>query len=506
MKRRIKLLSFCLLSAIVINRYENDYKISSQSFERHMEIEKNRLTLDEIEKRYYDFFDNYKVKYNFSKGLASSKDVEKLDELAASKQECDFQFIGSNDDFVAKIIDNTNKYIEEHPSSKYINALDSDDVTYKPMTLNLKNTLRNEISLIQANKLSSNSNEDLCKLSDLVVLLYTEPIDNALYGDYVNKDNKITIYLDNVININYSSIDFFTQISEIFLHEINHARQHICKDREEKEELAFNKYITSIVESSAESAIYNENNSIYYSDMLGNENIYFLERCFEDELQLLTLTDEDTNLNDYYASIFDSDIDAFLDYFNIKTEKDKKAFLNILREKDAIFLRNSIAKSIAFNDELTVKEASDIIGYGYKVEIMRLALRNVIATNMEREEKFTPLKLSLYGNLIFNMACQGTVTESGKQDERFIEQVNIFRKIYESYISDTCDISKELAADYMELFVDSDSDEYSSIKETFGINDKFSQDVSFLNQNNDTSHSYKQIAKTKTLQFRLESK
>ena len=506
MKRRIKLLSFCLLSAIVINRYENDYKISSQSFERHMEIEKNRLTLDEIEKRYYDFFDNYKVKYNFSKGLASSKDVEKLDELAASKQECDFQFIGSNDDLVAKIIDNTNKYIEEHPSSKYINALDSDDVTYKPMTLNLKNTLRNEISLIQANKLSSNSNEDLCKLSDLVVLLYTEPIDNALYGDYVNKDNKITIYLDNVININYSSIDFFTQISEIFLHEINHARQHICKDREEKEELAFNKYITSIVESSAESAIYNENNSKYYRDMLGNENIYFLERCFEDELQLLTLTDEDTNLNDYYASIFDSDIDAFLDYFNIKTEKDKKAFLNILREKDAIFLRNSIAKSIAFNDELTVKEASDIIGYGYKVEIMRLALRNVIATNMEREEKFTPLKLSLYGNLIFNMACQGTVTESGKQDERFIEQVNIFRKIYESYISDTCDISKELAADYMELFVDSDSDEYSSIKETFGINDKFSQDVSFLNQNNDTSHSYKQIAKTKTLQFRLESK
>lgn len=496
MKRRIKLLSFWLLSAIVINRYENDYKFRSQSFERHMEIEKNRLTLDEIERRYYDFFDNYKVKYNFSKGLASSKDVEKLDELAASKQECDFQFIGSNDDFVAKIIDNTNKYIEKHPSSNYINALDSDDVTYKPMTLNFKNTLRDEISLIQANQLSSNSNEDLCKLSDLVVLLYTEPIDNALYGDYVNKDNKITIYLDNVTNINYLSIDFYTQVSEIFLHEINHARQHICKDREEKEELAFNKYTTSIVESSAESAIYNENNSKYYSDMFGNENIYFLERCFEDELQLLTLTDEDTNLNDYYASIFDSDIDAFFDHFNIKTEKDKKAFLNILREKDAAFLRNNIAKDIAFNDELTLKEASDIIGYGYKVEIMRLALRNIIATNMEREEKFTPLKLSLYGNLIFNMACQGTVTESGKQDERFIEQVNIFRKIYESYISDTCDISKELATDYMGLLVDSDLDE---LKEIMGINDKFSQDVSFLKQNNDTSHSYKQIVKTKTL-------
>ncbi len=496
MKRRIKLLSFWLLSAIVINRYENDYKFSSQSFERHMEIEKNRLTLAEIEKRYYDFFDNYKVKYNFSKGLASSKDVEKLDELAASKQECDFQFIGSNDDFVAKIIDNTNKYIEKHPSSNYINALDSDDVTYKPMTLNLKNTLSDEIALIQANQLSSNSNEDLCKLSDLVVLLYTEPIDNALYGDYVNKDNKITIYLDNVTNINYLSIDFYTQVSEIFLHEINHARQHICKDREEKGELAFNKYTTSIVESSAESAIYNENNSKYYSDMFGNENIYFLERCFEDELQLLTLTDEDTNLNDYYASIFDSDIDAFFDHFNIKTEKDKKAFLNILREKDAAFLRNNIAKDIAFNDELTLKEASDIIGYGYKVEIMRLALRNVIATNMEREEKFTPLKLSLYGNLIFNMACQGTVTESSKQDERFIEQVNIFRKIYESYISDTCDISKELSTDYMGLLVDSDLDE---LKEIMGINDKFSQDVSFLKQNNDTSHSYKQIVKTKTL-------
>ena len=278
-----------------------------------------------------------KLNIIFQKDLLLQKDVEKLDELAASKQECDFQFIGSNDDFVAKIIDNTNKYIEKHPSSNYINALDSDNVAYKAMTLNLKNTLRDEISLIQANQLSSNNNEDLCKLSDLVVLLYTEPIDNALYGDYVNKDNKITIYLDNVTNINYLSIDFYTQVSEIFLHEINHDRQHICKDREEKEELAFNKYTTSIVESSAESAIYNENNSKYYSDMFGNENIYFLERCFEDELQLLTLTDEDTNLNDYYASIFDSDIDAFLDYFNIKTEKDKKAFLNILREKDAAF-------------------------------------------------------------------------------------------------------------------------------------------------------------------------
>ena len=495
----MKLLSFWLLSAIAISRYENDYKFSSQSFERHMEIEKNRLTLDEIEKRYYDFFDNYKVKYNFSKGLASSKDVKKLDELAASKQECDFQFIGSNDDFVAKIIDNTNKYIEKHPSSNYINALDSDDVTYKPMTLNLKNTLSDEIALIQSNQLSSNNNEDLCKLSDLVVLLYTKPIYNDLYGDYVNKDNKITIYLDNVTNIYYPSIDFFTQVSEIFLHEIDHARQHICKDREEKGELAFNKYVSSIVESSAESAIYNENNSEYYSDMLGNENIYFSERCFEDELQLLTLTDEDTNINDYYASIFDSDIDAFLTHFNIKTDKDKKAFLNILREKDAAFLRNNIAKDIAFNDELTVTEASDVIGYGYKVEIIRLALRNVIATNMEREEKFTPLKLSLYGNVIFNMACQGTVTESGKQDERFIEQVNIFRKIYESYISDTCDISKELAADYMELMINCEEDEYYYVKETMGINEKFSQDISFLTKNNDTSHSYQQIAKTKTL-------
>lgn len=501
MKRRIKLLSFWLLSAVVINRYENDYKFSSQSFERHMEIEKNRLTLDEIEKRYYDFFDNYKVKYNFSKGLASSKDVEKLDELAASKQECDFQFIGSNDQLVAQIIDNTNKYIEKHPSSNYINALDSDDVdlAYRAVVLNLKSTLRDEIALIQGNQLSSNNNEDLCKLSDLVVLLYTKPIDNDLYGDYVNKDNKITIYLDNVTNIYYPSIDFFTQLSEIFLHEIDHARQHICKDREEKGELSFNKYVSSIVESSAESAIYNENNSEYYSDMLGNENIYFSERCFEDELQLLTLTDEDTNLNDYYASIFDSDIDAFLDYFNIKTDKDKKAFLNILREKDAALLRNNIAKDIAFADDLTVGEASDVIGYGYKVEIIRLALRNVIAINMEREEKFTPLKLSLYGNVIFNMACQGTVTESGKQDERFIEQVNIFRKIYESYISDTCDISKELAADYMELMINCEQDEYYYVKETMGINEKFSQDVSFLTKNNDTSHSYKQIVKTKTL-------
>ena len=179
--------------------------------------------------------------------------------------------------------------------------------------------------------------------------------------------------------------------------------------------------------------------------------------------------------------------------------KDKKAFLNILREKDAAFLRNNIAKDIAFNDELTVEEASDVIGYGYKVEIIRLALRNVIATNMEREEKFTPLKLSLYGNVIFNMACQGTVTESGKQDERFIEQVNIFRKIYESYISDTCDISKELAADYMELMINCDQDEYYYVKETMGINEKFSQDISFLTKNNDTSHSYQQIAKTKTL-------
>ena len=222
MKRKMKLLSFWLLSAIAISRYENDYKFSSQSFERHMELEKDRLTLDEIEKRYYDFFDNYKIKYNFSKGLASSKDVENLDELAASKQECDFQFIGSNDQLVAQIIDNTNKYIEEHPSSNYINALDSDDVdlAYRAVVLNLKSTLRDEIALIQGNELSSNNNEDLCKLSDLVVLLYTKPIANDLYGDYVNKDNKITIYLDNVTNIYYPSIDFFTQVSEIFLHEM----------------------------------------------------------------------------------------------------------------------------------------------------------------------------------------------------------------------------------------------------------------------------------------------
>ena len=95
--------------------------------------------------------------------------MEKLDELVASKQECDFQFIGSNDYFVAKIIDNTNKYIEEHPSSKYINALDSDDVTYKPMTLNLKNTLRDEIALTFCSKKSLTS-----KVGDELRLLMLE--------------------------------------------------------------------------------------------------------------------------------------------------------------------------------------------------------------------------------------------------------------------------------------------------------------------------------------------
>lgn len=511
MKKRTKLLSFLLSSSILAFNCKDDYRISSKMFENSIELSRDKLSADELEKKYYDFFTNYKVRYNLFLGLTTDLLDMSFKTLPENK-ECDYQYDGNIQESIANIIDNTNKYIEENKSSNYINAVDvaAAPLEYQKLTFNIVDTLMDEIWLLKNGILSGDNNKDLCKINDLVILLQIGPIDRkTLLGDYVDEDNKITLYIDNLKNCKEAGKSLNAQTLETLVHELNHSRQYACDHQIKKGQSSYLFPFRCIVESSAESAVFNERNSTYYDRRAGDESIYFEERCLEQELQLLTLMDDDANLNDYYASVFTNDMEAFLDHFSIKTAKDKKAMLHILLEVDIEKMIDRFLKVQGLLSSEIQEKVSEIFGYGYKVEIIRMALKNVIENNMEREDKLTPLQLSLLGNFIFNVGCEGTLKDGQEYDKHFVKQVNILSEIYTSYISDVWSISKEEAEEYMNLTIDNyDPTSYGVLSsstvpcdydEIYRIKKKFPKDASSLVNYSDGETAYQQIVKTKTL-------
>lgn len=208
------------------------------------------------------------------------------------------------------------------------------------------------------------------------------------------------------------------------LHEINHIRQNICDDRKKisgqlNDTISYdNDVITSLLESSAESSIYTEGgmdfNPEYDSNNYYNSNTYTQERSFENELFLLSITDNDKKLDDYYASIFNSDIEGLINYFDLKGDNDIKAFLNILKQYDAINLRNNLAiyidSDIVKESNFVLPRSINAIGRNWKLDLLRLSLRNLINYNLENKKKLSKEEIVTLEKIILYQVCDYACT------------------------------------------------------------------------------------------------
>lgn len=473
-KKYKKLISMLLTSTSLLIGCGDNYLVTTKEFDELIDSQVDNLSDLEIGKLYYDYFNNYKVEYKNDEFLVSDKEVKKFKKMASSMKSCSFRFNGTSSDMLNLIINNTDQYIAKHSSDGYINAVDSNylyDIhsinafsNYNRILETINKTFEVEIDKLLSNHLSNNTAEDLCKMKDLVVVLdtKTETFSNDetfTLASYLPDENKIVIYLDSFlyeynssvnkyVSSDINSISFVTEetlkkLSHTVIHEINHMRQYICDDR--KEEGQLNNKITysndispSLIESSAESAVFNETNSFFFSD--NSSSTYYEEMLFENEFLLLSVTDNSTSIDDYYASMFDSDISRLLAYFNLESDNDIKSFLNILREKDACLLRNNMAANISSNyGDMSFTDAKNIVGCSYKIDLLRLILRNLIEYNLDK--KLSAKEAYYLKEQFISVTCKDIYLDDYEPDEMFFDQFLILNKEFNNYLKDEYHLS-----------------------------------------------------------------
>ena len=497
MRKKHKNLFLVMLIAVSIlsqgcgqKRYENNQqaenkKAYEENFSPDTPTDLKDLEEPEelLEKQFYDYFDSYEVWYSHPEYLISDEELEEFKKMADSYQECTNVYTGTVEDMMKTISSNTDEYIKLNPDNHYINATNTDyaenlawdDPSYFNYVLFLgrsETVLQKEIKKMINQELSSNTVEDLCRMQDLIVVIDTTTMPNLeegkfILGEYFDTDNRIVIYLNSFLYEITESGDYILydmasdsipeenleMFAQALVHELNHMREVACRDRILKGQ-TFNDISISntLIESAAESALYDETGAVYDHLNSWQDGIsYFFERKFENELFLLSLTDPST-IDDYYACMFNSDLNGLLRFFHLTSNADIKSFLNILKRNDACTLRNDLAFVIAgldSNDCLYCGQAENLVGLNYRVDLLRLSLRNLIEYNMTHEDQLTPEEImTLEKFIIYQICANSSICELDENGDFLYNEDGWFRRSYDPTLVKQVEELENLFYDY----------------------------------------------------------
>ena len=337
-----------------------------------------------IADKYYSFFRDKNL-YNENDLLnATNAEVKKIIDYKDKNYECEYVF-KSIYDLIDSILENSAKYEKKHQSKNTKNIFNK----YKK---GLKLDVEEE-EIIEAvfsclfywdRYATSNKNEDACKLKNLSISVVQEEKDSSVLGRYYREKNLIEIYYKN--NKEYlltvEDLTFSDLIEDVLNHEINHLRQVPCDCRikkGQKDIVDYSLFANGIMESSAESALYNERfvRPDYFEKygLLGLS--YYDARISEAELMLLSIFN-DYSINDYYKAMFDSDISGILKFFCVENKDDIKDFYSILKQEDALNNLNNLAFKILNVHIMTYKEAHECVGSSYRVLLFDNILKELV--------------------------------------------------------------------------------------------------------------------------------
>lgn len=237
--------------------------------------------------------------------------------------------------------------------------------------------------------------EDLCTLQDFsIVLADNFPWDNAAARcDYRTKT--IVIYIEKLKKTVEDSIAreelddskkverfqelLYQKICCVLNHEFNHVRQWKCSHRYRDDSISLNNYAgyiqsSMLIESSAESALYNLNIDPNRSDKRYVDYAYVELR--QDESLLLLMGMMNSSLDGYYNGIFDSKFSELYDFFHLETKEELESFYRILYSLDSINERTNLPKEVGNSD--TRLSLAYEIGNDYFIDIVKITLKNMM--------------------------------------------------------------------------------------------------------------------------------
>lgn len=212
--------------------------------------------------------------------------------------------------------------------------------------------------------------------------------------DYIEEcyEKERTKYKENTTFIEY--------LAAIVRHELNHSRQYICGCRynsgQLNDSLKFNNGLfSSLIEASAESEIYNKkiNGQDYNQKIYNRDYTYEEKRLYQSYLFLLGMFKKDFSIDKYYEAMFNNDLTALFDLYNLKSRREIIDFCNIMYAMDSLCSKTKLSAHI-FNSNTQIS-LSNAIGKEYKVQIFRTTTKDLM-NKILKEDLSLDESLKLY--------------------------------------------------------------------------------------------------------------
>ncbi len=243
--------------------------------------------------------------------------------------------------------------------------------------------------------------EDFCKFGDIkIVRAETGSVASFYYEKNLLTVNTAIIKLDCETSAVEKDLEEY--IALVLAHELNHVRQFACRHSGYKAYSVMDFGFSTCIESSAESQKYNmgpvafDNKILTYSSIRRSEDLLFLiPSCLAGK-----------TVEEYYNSMFDSDLMGLYDFFNINSWEDYRTFYDILYSIETLDGRTEFLKDCSGDKRVLA------VGPAYKVDIFRMALANLTRT-VEEENISIEDVLTLYS------IVKGEVISCNPRDVQF---------------------------------------------------------------------------------------
>lgn len=468
------------------NSVKSEEELETFSWEEEInrEMPTEELTLEEEPMdntdiaSYLDVITKIPVMYHYEEYYITYEQVEELIEESKKDLTCSYVYDKDLDtaiaDLLIKIESNSLAFLENNPEyeralwisdefpSELLNSNDIHDHIKKNFSMILENALQN-IFKTATNDIA----EDLCMLENIAIV-FTNSEDLSILGSY-DPDQKVLFlninslcHSSNLANVESTTDNTLVLNEEVLkeieltlMHELNHVRQQMCpckiSQNPEYSEMTYQNNVTFLMESSAESSLYNLDQDPYEITKSTFDYTYYEERQKESLIMLLGLMHDDVKIEDYYNAIYDSSLEEFYEYCGVKTEEEKYTLHKIWYAIDSLSLRNEFAWELTGETSFTVGQLKELVGSSYRVDIFKLILQHMLnytyENNIPLEENlavFDIVKNLIIADIYITQKEESTIEGyTHIYEEDVVKAIVELEQLYIEFLSDFYQIEIE---------------------------------------------------------------
>lgn len=394
--------------------------------------------------QYINAINKIDVNYNLKKYYPTENDTFKIfaDEITTVLK-CENEFNGDIKIVCDKIIENSKQYVKENP--EFITAFKNESIQNQALIKQQQDFETTLYKILDNWKNNSNNvYEDFCTLENYSIVFSFDKENYKSHLAYTTH-NAIVIFPERIENeATRFNEDYMDLLYCVINHQLNNVRQRACKCRIYRCQSYYKIPTKTLTDAITESETkYYNNHSMY------NLNFYFEKQC-EELLLTLGLFKDNVTYNDYYNAIYNSDLTALHNFFNVTTEEDVYKLYTILYTIDAINLKNDlIFKHYDDKTSISQNEIKTFVGHSYKIDIFKNVLKNMIQYTSTHND-FTIEDNLIMFNLIKAFIVKDSYNISSKNnaiainyDDEFIEKFNNLNSIYYEFLNDKYGITIE---------------------------------------------------------------